>query len=123
MAGQGGPARFLGVLVRLLHWGFKAIKQMHEEFAPTLQVISIDTDEPSAIATARKVVASHDMPWLKVMSGKGLDDPLWMMFQGLEHSMPQYVIIDREGIVRYSGAGGENLMELQAAVEKYTSKP
>ena len=103
--------------------GFKTIKQMHEEFAPTLQVISINTDEPSAIAAARKVVASHDMPWLKVMSGKGLDDPLWMMFQGLEHSMPQYVIIDREGVVRYSGAGGENLMELRAAVEKYTGKP
>ena len=50
--------------------GFKTIKQMDEEFAPTLQV----------------------------MSGKGLDDPLWMMFQGLDHSMPQYIIIDREGI-------------------------
>ena len=103
--------------------GFKTIRQMHEEFAPTLQVISINTDEPSAIAEARKVVASHDMPWAKVMSGKGMDDPLWMMFQGLEHSMPQYVIIDREGIVRYSGAGGENLIELRAAIEKYTGKP
>lgn len=103
--------------------GFKTMKQLHEEFAPTLQVISINTDEPSAIAAAKKVVASHDMPWLKVMSGKGLDEPLWMMFQGLDHSMPQYVIIDREGIVRYSGAGGENLMELRAVIEKYTGKP
>ena len=102
--------------------GFKTIKQMHEEFAPTLQVISINTDEPSAIAAARKVVASHDMPWQKVMSGKGLDNPLWMMFQGPDHSMPKYVIIDRDGIVRYSGAGGENLIELRAAIEKYTGK-
>jgi hypothetical protein len=37
--------------------------------------------------------------------------------------MPQYVIIDREGIVRYSRGGGENLTELRAAVEKYTGKP
>jgi thiol-disulfide isomerase/thioredoxin len=103
--------------------GFPAIKQMQDEFAPTLQVISINTDEPSALAAARKVVASHDMPWSKVMSGKGLNDPLWMMFQGLEHSMPQYVIVDRDGIVRYSGAGGENLVELRAAVDKYTRKP
>jgi len=103
--------------------GFKTIKQMYEEFAPTLQVITINTDEPSAMADARKVVASHDMPWLQVMSGKGLYEPLWMMFWGLENSMPQYVIIDREGTVRYSGAGGENLMELRAAVEKYTGKP
>ncbi|HLK65493.1 MAG TPA: hypothetical protein VKU19_18780 [Bryobacteraceae bacterium] len=57
--------------------GFKTIKQMHEEFAPTLQVISINTDEPSAVAAARRVVASHDMPWLKVMSGKD-----WMTLCG-----------------------------------------
>ncbi len=55
--------------------------------------------------------------------GQGLDDPLWMMFQGLDHSMPRYVIIDRDGIVRYSGSGGENLMELRDAVQKYTGKP
>jgi thiol-disulfide isomerase/thioredoxin len=103
--------------------GFPVLKEMQESHAPNLQVISINTDEPSAIAAARKVVASHDMPWEQVMSGKGLDDPLWMIFQGLDHSMPQYVIIDREGIVRYSGGGGENLTELRAAIEKYTGKP
>ncbi|HLK65494.1 MAG TPA: hypothetical protein VKU19_18785 [Bryobacteraceae bacterium] len=48
---------------------------------------------------------------------------MWMMFQGLDHSMPRYVIIDRDGIVRYSGSGGENLMELRDAVQKYTGKP
>ena len=104
--------------------GFQKIKQMKEdEGAPDLQVISIDTDEPSAMEAARRVVASHDMPWPKVMSGKGLNDTAWMVFQGLDHSLPLYVLIDRDSIVRYSGAGGENLEELRGATEKYTGNP
>jgi len=94
-----------------------------DEGAPDLQVISIDTDEPSAMEAARRVVASHDMPWPKVMSGKGLNDTAWMVFQGLDHSLPLYVLIDRDSIVRYSGAGGENLEELRGAMEKYTGNP
>jgi hypothetical protein len=85
-------------------------------------VISINIDEPSAIAVARKVVASHEMPWPKVMSGKGLNEPLWMMFRGLKASIPLYVLIDRDSIVRYGGAGGEDLGELRAAIEKYMDK-
>jgi hypothetical protein len=46
-----------------------------------------------------------------------------MMFHGLEGGLPQYVLIDRDGIIRYSGAGGEGLAELRAAVDKYTTKP
>ena len=86
-------------------------------------MISIDTDEPSAVPAARKVVASHEMPWPKVMSGKGLNDPLWMAFQGLEGGLPLYVVIDRQGTIRYSGSGGENLAELRATVGKYAGKP
>jgi thiol-disulfide isomerase/thioredoxin len=94
---------------------FPKLKQMQEQ-QPDLQLISVNTDEPNAIAAARKVVATHDMPWPKIMSGKGLSDPLWMMFQGLEHSMPLYIVIDPKGIVRYSGSGGEDLAELRSAL-------
>jgi len=55
------------------------------------------------------------------MSGQGLNDPAWMMFQGLDHSLPLYALLDRENIIRYSGSGGENLDELRAAVEKYAA--
>ena len=49
-----------GKVVPLDFWRLGAVtalrgskpKQMHEEFAPTLQVTSINTDEPSAIAAA-----------------------------------------------------------------------
>jgi thiol-disulfide isomerase/thioredoxin len=94
---------------------FPKLKEIQEQ-NPAIQLISINTDEPGAIAAARKVLVSHDMPWPKVMSGKGLNDPLWMMFQGLDHSLPLYVVIDPQGIVRYSGGGGENLAELRTAL-------
>lgn len=101
--------------------GFPMIKEIQAS-TPDLQVISVDTDEPAAIPAARKVIAAHDMPWPKVMSGKGLNDPLWMAFRGLEGSMPLYVLIDREGIVRYSGSGGDKLTDLRAAIVKYSGK-
>jgi len=94
---------------------FPRLKEMQTQF-PDLQLISVNTDEPGAIASARKVVATHEMPWPKIMSGKGLNDPLWMMFESLEHSMPLYVVIDRQGVVRYSGSGGNELVDLRAAL-------
>jgi thiol-disulfide isomerase/thioredoxin len=94
---------------------FPKLKQIQEE-NPAIQLISVNTDGPGAIAAARKVAASHDMPWPKVMSGKGLNDPLWMMFQGLDHSLSLYVVIDPQGLVRYSSGGGEDLAEPRTAL-------
>jgi thiol-disulfide isomerase/thioredoxin len=96
---------------------FPKLKQIQEQH-PTLQLISINTDEPDAMAAARKVVASHDVPWPKVMSGQGLNDPLLMMFQS--HSLPLYVVIDPQGIVRYSDSGGKDLAEIRAVLSNYT---
>jgi len=99
--------------------GFSTLKEMQKTFAPDLQIVSIDTDEPSAMAAARKILREHDLPWPKVMSAKGLADPVWMMFQSIEaRSLPLYVLIGRDGVVRYGGSGGEQLVDLRAAIEK-----
>jgi thiol-disulfide isomerase/thioredoxin len=98
--------------------GFSTLKEMQQTFAPDLQIVSIDTDEPNAMAAARKVLREHDLPWPKVMSGKGLADPVWMMVQSVEQrSLPLYVLIGRDGVVRYSGSGGEQLADLRAAIQ------
>jgi len=92
---------------------------MQKTFAPDLQIVSINTDEPSAMAAARKVLGEHDMPWPKVMSGRGITDPIWMMAQSIEErSLPLYILIGRDGVVRYGGAGGEQLAELRGAIQK-----
>ena len=98
---------------------FPKLKQMQEQ-SPALQLISINTDEPAATAAARKVETTHDMPWPKVMSGKGLNDPLWMTFRSLDGGLPLYVVIDRQGVVRYSGSDGEDLAELRTALSNYS---
>ena len=102
--------------------GFSTLKEMQKTFAPDLQIVSINTDEPSAMAAARKVLGEHDMPWPKVMSGKGVTDPVWMMAQSVEErSLPLYVLIGRDGVVRYAGAGGEGLAELRGAIQRLIS--
>jgi hypothetical protein len=56
------------------------------------------------------------------MSGKGVTDPVWMMAQSVEErSLPLYVLIGRDGVVRYAGAGGEGLAELRGAIQRLIS--
>jgi thiol-disulfide isomerase/thioredoxin len=99
--------------------GFSTLKEMQKTFAPDLQLVSINTEEPNALAAARRVLSEHDMPWPKVMSGKGVTDPVWMMVQSVEErSLPLYVLVDRDGVVRYASSGGEQLKELRAAIRK-----
>ena len=99
--------------------GFPKLKEMRQAFAPGLEVVGINTDEPSAFAAARKVLAKSELPWPEVMSGKGLGDPVWGMFHAVESkSLPLYVVVDRDGVMRYEGSGGEDLAELRAAIEK-----
>jgi hypothetical protein len=52
-------------------------------FSPALEIVSIDIDEPSAVGAARKVLSENDLPRPKVMSGKGLSDPVRMVFQAM----------------------------------------
>ena len=48
------------------------------------EIVSINTDEPSAMAAARRVLRENDLLWIKIMSGNGLNDPVWMMFQAMD---------------------------------------
>jgi thiol-disulfide isomerase/thioredoxin len=98
--------------------GFPILKEMQTSFSPGLGIVSINTDEPSGVAAARKVLAENALPWPKVMSGQGLSDPVWGMFRAMEErSLPLYVAMDRDGVIRYSGGGGDGLVELRAAVQ------
>jgi len=102
--------------------GFPVLKEMQQQLSPVLQIVSINTDEPAAMGAARKVLRENVLPWPKVMSGKGISDPVWMMFQAMEErSLPLYVVIDQDRTIRYSGPGGDGLTALRAAVAKLTS--
>lgn len=92
---------------------------MQQAFSPVLSIISINTDEPSGIAAACKVLSEHPLSWPSVMSGKGLSDPVWMMFRSMEdQGLPFYVLVGPDGVIRYSSGGGERLADLRAAIQK-----
>jgi hypothetical protein len=51
------------------------------------------------------------------MAGRGEADPLWKTFGRMEQnplSIPLYVVVDRDGRLRYAGSGGDGLAELRA---------
>jgi thiol-disulfide isomerase/thioredoxin len=98
--------------------GFSILKELRTQLGSSLQIISINTDEPAELSAANKVLREHALPWPSVMSGKGLNDPVWMLFQALGHSLPLYAISIGKAVVRYSGSGGEKLVELRNALEK-----
>ena len=91
------------------------MKELNAAFSPALNVISINTDEPSRVKAANKILRENNLPWPAVLSGKGLADPIWRIFQdGM--GIPLYVLVDRDGVVRYRGSGGGNLGDLRTAI-------
>lgn len=98
---------------------FPRVKEIYNAFSPKLDVISINTDEPSRVTAAKKVLRENALPWPTVLSGKGLADPVWRTFQG-GSGIPLYVLVDREGVIRYRDSGGNNLEDLRAAIQRLT---
>jgi thiol-disulfide isomerase/thioredoxin len=94
---------------------FPKVKELNAAFSPALNVISINTDEPSRVTAANRILRENDLPWPAVLSGKGLADPIWRTFQD-GTGIPLYVLVDREGVVRYRGSGGDKLEDLRTAI-------
>jgi len=81
----------------------------------------INVDEPNKQAAAKRILAEKKISYPQVMQGLGVKDPFWKQFgsvQGNRLETPLYVVIDRRGILRYAGNGGENLLALKNALEK-----
>jgi peroxiredoxin len=80
----------------------KLIQQYSEE---KLTVIGINLDEPDRVELAHKVIDEYQLPWRQVVEGKGYSNPAYQVYGRLpEHMMvfPVYIVIDKEGIVRYA---------------------
>ncbi len=81
-----------------------------------LSVVGINVDEPQRRATAEKIIAEKSLSFPQVIRGLGESDFLWKIFgsmQGVQLSIPLYVIIDRHGVIRYASHGGEDLKEVR----------
>jgi thiol-disulfide isomerase/thioredoxin len=95
---------------------FAAVKQLEAEYQGKLSIIAVNVDQESRVEKAKQAIKDYELSWPHAMSGKGEADPLWKMFGGMEGnrlSIPLYVLVDAEGVLRYAGDGGKELSELR----------
>lgn len=95
---------------------FPILRKLHEEFNGQFNVIAVNVDEARQISQARKVVEKYKLSWPVVMQGLGQADPTWKMFGSIENNrlaIPFYVIMDKDGTIRYAGHGGDGLKDLR----------
>lgn len=100
---------------------FADVKQMAEASKGGIKVIAINVDESDRLPLARQIVKEYELTWPQLASGQGEGDPLWKVFGSMSNnglSVPLYVLVDRNGIISYSGNGGEHLLELRAKVKE-----
>jgi thiol-disulfide isomerase/thioredoxin len=103
---------------------FDYLKRIDKETKGRLDIIAINVDEESRIATARKIIKDRGLTWTQVMTGEGTAGRIWKAFgsmTGIEMTIPLYVIVDRDGVLKYAGSGGDDLSELRSKIVKELS--
>jgi thiol-disulfide isomerase/thioredoxin len=101
----------------------KLLESLREEYN-SLSVFSVNVDKPSRRGLAQKIIADNCISEFAAIRGLGSNDPIWKTFAGADWnilSIPLYVLIDKEGVLRYAGNGGEKLIELRSEIEKLLS--
>jgi thiol-disulfide isomerase/thioredoxin len=97
------------------------IRKLRDELRGSADVFSINVDKSVRRKFAEKIIADYDLKTFTSIRGLGNVDPVWQTFGGGNQNrlnIPLYVLIDKDSIVRYSGNGGQGLVDLKAAVEK-----
>jgi len=92
------------------------IKNLKTEFENKLSVLSINVDEPARKEVAYRIIEKYQIFDFSVIRGLGNDDPMWKSFGSANQntlSIPLYVLVDKNGIVRYAANGGTNLKDLR----------
>ena len=100
---------------------FVDVKQLDKEFGDDLKIIAINVDNQSETQVARQIIKKFELKWPQVISGRGEEDPLWKMFGSMANnrlSIPLYVLVDHQGVLRYAGDGSDNFRELHANIQK-----
>jgi thiol-disulfide isomerase/thioredoxin len=83
--------------------------------------IGINVDEPERRPIAEQMIREKSLSFLQVIRAQGEKDFLWKIFgsmQGSRLSVPLYVVVDREGVIRYAGNGGEDLAEVRTSMRQ-----
>jgi thiol-disulfide isomerase/thioredoxin len=93
-----------------------ALEAIAREHPNEVAVIGINVDDTDGTPVAERLIGNKALSFPQVIRRQGEQDFLWKMFgsmQGAQLSIPLYVLIDREGVIRYAGRGGEDLVEVR----------
>jgi thiol-disulfide isomerase/thioredoxin len=98
---------------------FGYLKQIDKETGGRLDIIAFNVDEEPRIATARQIIKDRGITWPQVMTGQGVADQVWKIFGSMPQSrmaIPLYVLVGRDGVLKYAGTGGDDLSELRSKI-------
>lgn len=96
------------------------------EYEKDVKVYGIDVDESERRAAADRIIREKALSYPMVIREQGERDFLWKMFgsmSGTRLSIPLYVIVDRQGMIRYASGGGEDLAELKSTLQQVLKTP
>ena len=84
-------------------------------------VIGINVDEPEGRSAAERIIREKALSFPQVIRAQGERDFLWKLFgsmQSVRLSIPLYVVVDGEGVIRYAADGGDDLAGLKDVVHR-----
>src|SRR5262245_18861948 len=98
---------------------FGRLKELDKETRAQVDIIAINVDEERRVAAAREIIKDRSLTWNQVITCQGSADPVWKMFGSMNRvrmGIPLYVVVDRNGVLKYAGTGGNDLSELRGKV-------
>jgi peroxiredoxin len=102
-----------------------AMESIARDYSQEASVIGINVDEPERRAAAEQLIREKALSFPQVIRAQGEKDFLWKMFGSMSDvrlSIPLYVVVDGDGLIRYAANGGDDLRELKKAVEAALGK-
>lgn len=102
------------------------MEKLARERPKELVVVGINVDQADRCGAAAKIVKEKQLSFQQVMRCQGERDFLWKTFgsaQGAGLSVPLYVVVDKEGLIRYAGRGRDDLQEVKDVLRKLLDTP
>lgn len=99
------------------------INLLKKEYENKLAVFSVNVDGPARKHLAEKIISENRLFDFSAIRGLGNDDSLWKTFGGANLnnlSIPLYVFVDPDGIVRYAADGGKDLTDLKRKIKEFS---
>jgi thiol-disulfide isomerase/thioredoxin len=95
------------------------VTNIKTQFENELSVISVNVDKPSRRSLAEQIIQKYQLFDFSVIRGLGEDDLLWKTFGGANLNrlaIPLYVLVDKNGTIRYANNGGKDLKDLREKI-------